>query len=64
MKKKTSKWLSALLTVTMVGGMRLPMVAEAAPEAEDIVVLYTNDVHCTGDEGMSYAGISGYKAEM
>lgn len=64
MKKKTSKWLSALLTVTMVGGMSLPMVAEAAPEAEDIVVLYTNDVHCTGDEGMSYAGISGYKAEM
>ena len=64
MKKKTSKWLSALLTVTMVGGMSLPMMAEAAPEAEDIVVLYTNDVHCTGDEGMSYAGISGYKAEM
>lgn len=65
MKKETSKWLSALLTVTMVGGLMAPMTAQAESATDDdIVVLFTNDVHCTNDEGMSYASIAGYKAEM
>ena len=35
-----------------------------AADADDIVVLYTNDIHCTNDEGMAYAAIAGYKSEM
>ena len=35
-----------------------------AADADDIVVLYTNDIHCTNDEGMAYAAIAGYKAQM
>ena len=35
-----------------------------AADADDIVVLYTNDIHCTSDDGMSYAAIAGYKSEM
>ena len=63
MKKKAGKFLSLLLAAAMVCAMALP--ASAAEEAKDgIVVLYTNDVHCTSDDGMSYASIAGYKAQM
>ena len=63
MKKKAGKFLSLLLAAAMVCAMALP--ASAAEETKDgIVVLYTNDVHCTSDDGMSYASIAGYKAQM
>ena len=29
--------------------------------AEDIVVLYTNDVHCAIEENIGYAGLAAYK---
>ena len=32
--------------------------------ADDIVVLYTNDVHCAVDAGIGYAGLSAYKQWM
>lgn len=31
---------------------------------EDIVVLYTNDVHCAVDENIGYAGLAAYKKQM
>ena len=31
---------------------------------EDIVILYTNDVHCGIDENMGYAGLASYKKKM
>ncbi len=50
-----------VLSVTMV-------FAEGAREAidaqKDIVVLYTNDVHCGIDENIGYAGLAAYKAMM
>lgn len=50
-----------VLSVTMV-------FAEGAKEAidaqKDIVVLYTNDVHCGIDENIGYAGLAAYKAMM
>lgn len=65
MKKRVSKWLSAFLAVIMVSGMAAPAAVQAQDVThDDIVVLFTNDVHCTSDEGMSYAAIAGYKAEM
>ena len=55
-----------MLAMAMVIGIALPGVAQAAPTTDknDIVVLFTNDVHCTNDEGMAYAAIASYKQEM
>ena len=55
--------LPFLLALAMVFSLAVPAFA-AAPESDGIVVLYTNDVHCTSDNGMTYAAIAGYKAEM
>ena len=51
----------ALISATM-------LFAQGAQEAldaqKDIVVLYTNDVHCAIDKNIGYAGLAAYKAEM
>ena len=61
--KARERLLSGLLALTMACGLAAP--AAAAETGEDgIVVLYTNDVHCTSDNGMTYAAIASYKAEM
>ena len=60
--KRTSKFLSLLLALAMVCSLFVP--AMAAEKEEGIVVLYTNDIHCTSDDGLSYAAIAGYKAQM
>lgn len=65
MKKRASKVLSGLLAASMLWSLSVPAFASENTEAEnDIVVLYTNDIHCTADDGMSYAAIAGYKGEM
>ena len=67
MKKQTHKILSLFLSLTMASGLCLPAMAageEPEPAEDGIVVLYTNDVHCTSDDGNSYAAIASYKAEM
>ena len=68
MKKHTRKVLSLFLTLSMAGSLCIPAMAADEPSAEakeeGIVVLYTNDVHCTDDNGMAYAAIAGYKAQM
>ena len=60
MKKKL---LPLLLALAMVFSLAAPAFA-ADDSADGIVVLFTNDVHCTADDGVSYAAIAGYKAEM
>ncbi len=35
-----------------------------AAESEDIVILYTNDVHCAADDNIGYDGLAAYKADM
>ena len=37
--------------------------ANAPEQKHDIVILFTNDVHCGVEEGIGYAGVSAYKAE-
>ena len=64
MNRPVKKLLSLLLSAAMLTGLALPAMAAEGEDAEGIVVLYTNDVHCTDDDGMSYAAIAGYKAEM
>jgi len=34
------------------------------PVGPDVVILYTNDVHCSIDEGIGYAGLLAYKEKM
>ena len=68
MRKHTRKFLSLFLSLSMASSFCIPaMAAEGDTTAatdDGIVVLYTNDVHCTSDDGMSYAAIAAYKAEM
>lgn len=65
--KKTSKFLSLFLTLAMT--LSLCVTAGAADKTTavskgDIVVLYTNDVHCAVDDNIGYAGLAAYRADM
>ena len=51
----------ALIGVTLLFAQG---AAEALEAQKDIVVLYTNDVHCAIDSNIGYAGLAKYKAEM
>ena len=51
----------ALIGVTMLFAQG---AAEALEAQKDIVVLYTNDVHCAIDSNIGYAGLAKSKAEM
>lgn len=67
MKRNTNRFLAMLLALVMVLTV-LPTMAFAA-KSEDIVILYTNDVHCGVDtnnpEGtMGYANLAAYKKAM
>ena len=69
MRKHTRKFLSLFLSLSMASSFCIPAMAAdegdtTAATDDGIVVLYTNDVHCTSDDGMSYAAIAAYKAEM
>ena len=60
------KRIELVMVIAFVG---LTMVfaqgaAEALEAQKDIVVLYTNDVHCAIDNNIGYAGLATYKAEM
>ena len=66
MKKHGKKFLSLTLAATMLLSTAAPVFAAENTTADtgDIVVLFTNDIHCTSDDGMAYAAIAGYKAQM
>lgn len=57
------KLVALLLAVCMVFGLMTTVFA-ADEKADNIVVLYTNDVHCGVDDSIGYAGLAAYKAEM
>ena len=57
------KFLSMLLTFVMVLSMTATVAAEET-KSDDIVVLYTNDVHTYIDKGLSYDVIAGIKADL
>ncbi len=78
MKKAWKSLISGVLVLALVLGLLpqgIPIACAASyePEAGDIVILYTNDVHCavdqvTNDAGnvtnIGYAGVAAYKKEM
>lgn len=59
---KIGKKLLSLLLVFMLA-FALCGTAFAA-EGQDIVILYTNDVHCAVDDNIGYAGLVAYRTEM
>lgn len=61
--RKNKKLLTILLAVCLVAAMMPSMVFAADAKSDDIVVLYTNDVHCAVDSNIGYAGLAAYKAE-
>ena len=71
MNRPVKKLLSLLLSAAMLTGLALPAMAAEA-EAEDVVVLYTNDIHTyidnnvgEGNEnGLTYSKVAGYKASL
>lgn len=72
-RKSFARFLAALLVVAMVAVL-LPTAALAQEKSNDIVVLYTNDVHCGVDATydketnamttMGYANLAAYKKAM
>lgn len=62
MKKAISLLLAAIMAMSLT---TVSLAADAASvDKGDIVVLYTNDVHCGVDDHLGYAGLAAYKAEM
>ena len=63
MKKKV---FACLLAVVMLLGMIVvPAAAKAeGEEAKEIVILYTNDVHCGVTDGMGFVGVARVKAAL
>ena len=59
MKKLIALLLAACL---MLGLMTTAFAADE--KSNDIVILYTNDVHCAVDDNIGYAGLATYKKEM
>lgn len=62
MKKRRilSLWLALLMVMSLTLGSSFAAFAAD----HDIVVLYTNDVHCGVDDNIGYAGLALYKQEM
>lgn len=69
---KGKRILSLVLALVFVFALCGPVQMAAAAGTDtvtdalstDIVILYTNDVHCAVDESIGYAGVAAYKAEM
>ena len=60
MKTNISKRVVALLLTLLMVMSLMPMtIAAEAPKSDDLVVLYTNDVHCGVDQSGSSIGIAG-----
>ncbi len=60
MKKRILKSTSLLLALVLL----LSLFAGCEQKTPDIVILYTNDVHCGIDENIGYAGLAAYRDAM
>ena len=64
-KKSYSRLGAALLVLVLALAAALFCLARRGPEKQqkqqDIVILYTNDVHCAVDADIGYAGLAAYK---
>lgn len=55
-----SLWLAFVMVLSLTTGLSFASMAAD----QDIIVLYTNDVHCGVDDNIGYAGLALYKKEM
>lgn len=53
-----------VLTLCLLLGTMSTLAFAADAKTDDIVILHTNDVHCGVTDGLGYAGVAAYKAEM
>jgi len=53
-------WLVLAMLLSLTAGMSFSVLAAE----QEIIVLYTNDVHCGVDENIGYAGLSLYQKQM
>lgn len=60
--KMRKRILSVLLCLAMI--FSLCSCGEKDDRLSDVIVLFTNDVHCGIDESIGYAGLSAYKKDM
>ena len=61
-KKKQLRLLAVILAVVLILGVcTTVIVLNGQAEADDIVILYTNDVHCAVDKDIGYAGLAAYR---
>ncbi len=63
---KNTRRILALFTAVglSVSCSAFPAYAEDGAKSDDIVILYTNDVHCGIDDNIGYDGLALYKREM
>jgi len=63
MKHLFKKVAVLLLTLSLLTGCTgtVEPPSTTAPKQDDIIILYTNDIHCGVDEFIGYAGLSAYK---
>lgn len=61
--KRNKKRISAAFVLGLVLAF-LTGCQEQKPVGSDVVILYTNDVHCSVDEGIGYAGLAAYKEKL
>ncbi len=64
MKRKTGKILVAVLIVAILAVLVFFLLSFGKKDQNDIVILYTNDVHCGIEENIGYAGLASYKESM
>ena len=68
MRNKISKILTSffsfLLISLLIFGCSEKKQIEIPDNDKDIVVLFTNDVHCAVDDNIGYAGLANYKQQM
>lgn len=65
LKQRAWSFLMILaMAVSVTAGVTAATDLTAQAAEQDIVVLYTNDVHCGVDDNIGYAGLALYKKEM
>ena len=64
MKKFIRITAAGAAMVFAAAAVQIPVFAEDSGKSDDIVILYTNDVHCGIDVNIGYDGLALYKREM
>ncbi len=64
MKKFIRIMVAGAATVFAAAAVHFPVYSEDSGKSDDIVILYTNDVHCGIDVNIGYDGLALYKREM